>query len=229
MQIPEHQLELWNAYQEYERQKVRSKSLPALDRFVASLLELPPTDWHSWALNLAQRVVDCGDDITIRFPLFYSILFPALRGALAGSRPGASRWLAGFSQFLYQSPACFDQLPENQRTEIGLLRAALVHEPNDQLARSRLIPALARQLENAIHEVPSGVLWGQNGANVGQCAELRAELDEFCRLAVTERVTRQYQELIDACQLHFNAYPHYLANHQRTSSYAEYLWKFHDA
>ena len=80
----------------------------------------------------------------------------------------------------YKSPECQAQLTEDNCTEIGLLRTALSHDANDNLARRRLLVAFAYHLEYAIHEVPSGVLWGNNVANIAQCAQLRTELAEFC-------------------------------------------------
>lgn len=221
--IPSHQRQLWEMYCACERRRIRAESLLALNRFIDSMLELPDTVWHEWILNVAERVVDQREEIEVRVPFFRSLMFPALRNGLREARPGCARWLAEFSQQLYQSPSCQMELPEEQRTEIGLLRTAIAHDTNDSMSRHRLIDALAYQLENAIHEVPAGVLWGNDGASVDQCRELREELDEFCVLTDVEKSTADHEDLIALCQLHFNAYPDYLTSQGEYTSYADFL------
>ena len=216
-------------YRDHEVQKVRSETLPALERFVESVLHVDTRDWHTWALDLSRRIVDEDEDIVVRFPLFRSVLFPALLAAISDARPGAARWLAGFNQLIYKSPECSAQLPEENRTEIGLLRTALSHDDNDHLAQRKLVDALADQFEYAIHEVPFCVLWDNNGANISQCDELRMGLDEFFELADAVNMSTKYGELIDECRLHFDAYSKYLTDNKGASSYEDFLSHFQDA
>ncbi len=63
-----------------------------------------------------------------------------------------------------KSPACRAQLGEDYEDPISLYQAALVHDPEDKRTRIALIHLLADGFEYALHELPSGVLYGQNGA-----------------------------------------------------------------
>jgi hypothetical protein len=71
--------------------------------------------------------------------------------------------------------------------------------------------------------VPSGVLYGIDGASPEQCQELEEELEEFCRMVVQETMQDHYAELIRLCRLHFRGYRDYLLRRDEYGSYAAYL------
>jgi hypothetical protein len=174
--IPDETMQLWSDYLAAEGVRVRQRPLVALDRFTDAVLLLSPEAWHPWALELAMHVVDKHDQIPIRLPLFRAVIFPALRTGLEKSIPGCARWLAGFAQLLCQSPACCDQLPENQRSEHGLLLRAVQDDPADTLAKKRLLIVMRSRFDYVLHELPSGVLYEQDGASITECDELMREL-----------------------------------------------------
>jgi hypothetical protein len=119
--IPAETERFWIDYIATERIRLRQESLGALDRFIDALLRLPPEVWHPWVRQLARRIVDEGEDIPVRMPLFRTVIFPALLADMQNSAPDAARLLAGFGQFLYKSPSCTDQLPQNRRSAFDLL------------------------------------------------------------------------------------------------------------
>ena len=203
---------LWDEYLRQERQSVRSPILPTLENFIDALARTSVEYRTSWALKIAEAVVDQKKGIPVRLPLFRKVLFPALLSGYREQIPGCARWLAGFYQLLYNSPGCLDQLSPNERFVPNLLRAALQVDPNDTRSRGQLIGVLASHLEYAIHEVPSGVLFGSNGASIAECDLLVEELDEFSRLASADGCIERYRGLVDDCRLHFVAYRDYLGN-----------------
>ncbi len=221
--LTEVQRKLWEAYEAAEGRAPREEKLRALDGFLDSLGTSPQTDWFPWARSIAEQVVDHGVKLVMRRPLFERAVFPAL---LAGHRdrlPGSARWLAGLSDRLQRCTACREQLQPEEATELGLLRVAIRHEPGDHRSRLRLIDKIASRLRYSIHEVPSGVLDGIDGATPEQCLELEEELTEFCRLIAQEDMRERFAELIQACRLHFRGYRDYLLHREKYRSYAEYL------
>jgi hypothetical protein len=141
---------------------------------------------------------------------------------LRQQEPGCARWLAGFSNLIYQSPECAESLGD-EASEIALLRKALRLDQDDALARERLIHALRWQLEYSLHELPSGVLFGADGATVEECEKLQEELAEFERLVLAHGTRAEHQEIIQECRLHYWAYPNYLRRRSQFESYADYL------
>jgi hypothetical protein len=216
------QRKLWEAYEAAEGRAPRAEKLRALDAFLDVLETSPPVEWYSWARSIAEGVVDHGVNLVIRRPLFERAVFPALLAGFHAGLPGSARWLAGLSQHLLHSPGCREKLPGGG-TELGLLWAAVNHDSGDRLSRIRLIEKIADRLRYSIHEVPSGVLYGMDGASPEQCQELEAELEEFCRLVAQEKLQERYAELVGACRHHFRGYRDYLLHREMYESYAAYL------
>jgi hypothetical protein len=221
------QLALWETSLRAEGRAMRGRKLAALGAFLDAL-PAGPADWHSWALALARRVVDGGEDFVIRTPLFERAVFPALLAGRGAGLPGCARWLAGLAQHLYRSPSCRTQLPAGEQTELGLLRAAVRQDENDHVSRRRLVAVLAERLRYSLHELPSGVLYGMDGATPEQCLELEQELDEFVGLVAGTNDAAAYGGLVETCRLHFPAYRDYLLNREAYTSYEDYLTRMGD-
>lgn len=213
----------WQAYQAAERDRLRSVTMQRLQTLIEALLACDEAVWHAWALDFARSSIDEHDQTPVRLPLFREILFPALFAGLQHAQTGCARWLAGFAQLLYKSAECRDQLPAEWRTEIGLLQEAMRTDPNDGLARSRLVKAMAWQLEYSLHELPSGVLYGHDGATLPQCKELQADLAKFERLVKHLPDATAHASLIADCRFHYGAYADYLARQGHFGSYHDYL------
>lgn len=221
--LNQEQEKLWQEYLEHEQVRIHSVSLDALEKFVTGLEAKSLEVWSDWVYEICRRVVDEGEDIPVRFPLFRRILFPVLLIGYQQSKAGCARWLSGFSQLLYKSPECRVQLGEENSSNKSLLLTALNHDPDDDVSRSKLIRAISNDLDFALHELPSGVLYGHNNANIEQCKVLEEELNEFRVLIRTAGVESKYADLVEDCQTHFIAYRDYLQRRADFSSYAEYL------
>src|SRR5829696_5140397 len=154
--LNEVQRDLWNAYWEAENRAPRAQKLAALDAFLNVLTTSPPAQWFPWARWLAEQVVDQGADLVIRRPLFERAVFPALLAGFRAHLPGSARWLAGLAENLGRSPECREQLPPQEWTELGLLRAAVRDDPGDRRSRLRLIDTLADRVRFSLHELPAG-------------------------------------------------------------------------
>jgi len=220
--LTDNQRKLWEAYETAEDRAPRAEKLQVLNAFLDALVISPPADWFPWARSIAEQVVDHGLNFVIRRPLFERAVFPALLAGYQSRLPGSARWLAGLTQHLLHSPSCRESLPGGG-TELGLLCAAVKHDPGDRRSRLRLIDRIADRLRYSIHEVPAGVLYGIDGASPEQCQELEAELEDFRRLVEQECMQDRYAELIRACRLHFWGYRDYLLHREKYSSYAAYL------
>ncbi len=223
--LTEVQRKLWEAYEAAESRAPRAEKLLALDAFLNALVVSATKAWFPWARSIAEQVVDHGINFVIRRPLFERAVFPALLAGYQARLPGCARWLAGFAENLWRCPGCREQLQPEELTELGLLWAAIRHDPGDRRSRLRLIDKIADRLRYSLHELPSGVLYGMDGASPEQCQELGEELEKFCRLVAQEEMEERYAELIRNCRLHFGAYRDYLLSREQYSSYAEYLSK----
>jgi hypothetical protein len=214
---------LWDNYRGAESLGTRSDMLQTLNLFIAELQLASKETWKPWALGLAAQIVDDGADIPVRHALFERILFPALVEGLNERLPGSARWLAGLSQHLYRCSTCAMQLGVERATEWALLREAMTEDPEDHRSRQRLIKVIANQLRHTLHEVPSGVLYGMDGATVSQCDELVLELEEFRSLVTAEGCAADYAQLVSECDFHFTAYKKYLLDRPSYENYDSFL------
>ena len=162
-------------------------------------------------------------------PLFRRAILPTLEAAIANRTPGAARWLAGFAQHIYKCGDLKPRLIDGSLTEHTLLLTAIEHDPNDSIARRKLLDLLVRRLDYTIHELPSGVLYGHDGATIDQCREMLDELDDFSHHAEILGVADDYSDLVGKCRFHYNTYAKYLTDRRGASCYADYLSQVSDA
>jgi hypothetical protein len=109
-------------------------------------------------------------------------------------------------------------LPGGMETKEGKRSLSVVPADIDQSRYDR-----DRQwLDHAVHELPTGVLYGADGATSGQCAEMLVALDEFAGVCARLWLD-DHTEFIQACRWHFDHYPHYLGRRRHFLDYATYI------
>jgi hypothetical protein len=199
---------LWEDYIAAEHDRIRDVTMPALDRFIDALLQQPSEEWMLWAKDLAAGISDSDADIPVRFPLFRRVLLPALARGVLAKEPGPARWLAHFGLLSFHSDLA--GLPTNLRTPVDLLREALRVDPTDVRARERIIAQHRSFLEYTVHELPAGVLYGQNGATATECLELLELLEEFKTHVEAAGRRPEFEALIAECELHYRRYREYI-------------------
>ena len=212
---------LWDSYLAAEHDGIRAVTMPALERFLDALLESPADTWKRWAKEIAADISDRSVSIPMRFPLFRRVVLPALAEGVLRQERGCARWLASFESLLLNS--CETHLPPELRTGVALLAEAVRLDPSDHIARGRLIDRQASYLEYTIHELPTGVLCGSDGASLNECEDLIALLGEFKAHVVVMRQEARYSELIRECEFHYNAYASYLRTGPPYEGYDRYL------
>jgi hypothetical protein len=78
------------------------------------------------------------------------------------------------------------------------------------------------RFEYALHELPTGVLYGHDGATIEQCGELLEELADYKRLADEAGLDGDH-DLVSKAGFHISAYRKYLGELGRYTNYAQYL------
>ena len=79
----------------------------------------------------------------------------------------------------------------------------------------------ARGLTFSIHEIPSGILNGMNGASVSDIPAMLKDLDEF--EMISKRLDQIDSNLIADCRKYYNAYKDYLQSLKEYKSFEDYL------
>jgi hypothetical protein len=221
------QQRLWEGYLHLERRGTRADREAALTAFVEGIRGSPQGEWVGWAQDLVRRIIDGREDVPVRLQLFEHVLFPALQAGRRNGRVDCTRWLCHFHHLLIRRPNCLLQLPPDERTMSGLLRAFLRVDPSNRPARQSLIKKHAEGFDYVLHEVPASVLFRGDGATEAECGLLLADLEEFSQLIAAEGAGDAYGALVWRCRLHLNAYPRYLRMKHQYAGYEAYLAEHH--
>lgn len=224
LQLLEHEeIVLWTHYLENEKEGQRKRALAPLDEFIAKLLAAPLPRQDLFAEQVCRLVVDEGMVLPIRHSLAVKPLYPYLVRAYDGGSPRAPWWIAHLYYHLDNSREWRKWFETNNLTPWTLLEEALRREPTNDAARQELILVMAGWLNYAIHEVPSGVLYGVNGASIDECQELLDVLDQFRALTRASGALELWEDRIREWELHFRGYADYLSHRDQYTNYAHYL------
>ena len=83
---------------------------------------------------------------------------------------------------------------------------------------------LLRFLEYTLHELPTGVLYGNDGACEDECADLMKKTYELEKLS--KQLDCEDSKFIEICRWHYERYPHYISRHKHFGSYKNYIMKY---
>ena len=210
---------LWRRYRELESRGDRGAFLRALEAFVARVESATPSVRRYWTDECLRAASDATAPVRLRAPLFQRVVFPELRSRYLAGDAASARALAEFSQDLFRYREGWEAL--GWPGEVDLWKEAYHRDPSSDFARMKLVASIARFIQYTLHELPAGVLYGNNSATVEQCSDLEAEL-AFFRKLLTSAETEQFMKLVELASFHYPAYREYLVQNRR-QGYAAFL------
>lgn len=178
----------------------RATASTALQPFIESFGSLEEkARWTRWYLENESY------GHRIRHEIYESIIFPVLRNGYENSDPWCILWLARTAQNFYSSQSLWAQI--DGKTGQSLLRELVELCPTHDEARANLLSNLIESFRYMVHEWPTGILYGCDGATADECLAIVADLDLARRLDsahlhddfledVSSKV-REYQERLD--------------------------------
>ena len=217
------EIALWTSYLDNETRGQRKRALAILDEFIARLSTASLARRNRFAAQFCTLVVDEGIALPVRHSLGVKLLYPYLVRAYDGGSARVPWWLAHLYRQLDNSREWREWFGANSLSPWTLLEEALRRDPTNEPARQELIVEMARWLDYAIHEVPSGVLYGSNGASIDECQELLDVLDLFRELTRTSGALELYEDRIREWEFHFRGYMDYLSHRDQYTNYAHYI------
>jgi hypothetical protein len=215
----------WERYLELERRDARKQALALLAELIRSVQEYPEAQRHAWLRWLCHLVVDRHEPLPIRHPLVRELMAPFLVEAERRGDADAPRWVDYFLEHFRGGAELWHGLEVRRKSPLQLLEAAVERNPEDVVARKALAEYLEYWFHSCLHELPSGVLFGFNGASVEECHILLrylALLEEQLRfLGERERSA----DFLRKCERHFRGYADYLSSPGQYTSYEDYIAK----
>ncbi len=161
--------EHFDAFKLYVESGRRAEAARSLADFVSSFVDLE--EKISWTRDYLAAE---GSERPVRHELYEYVVFPSLLDGLSRSEPWSLWGLARTAQNLYRSDNLWKQVA--YMTAEGFLDQLLVQCPDDDRARKALLSELVAGMHHAVHEWPSGILYGHNGATLHECADIVRDL-----------------------------------------------------
>ena len=168
------------------------------------------------------EIIDCltTKDITIRQPLFKNLIYPILSDKVEQSNVNAIKGLLKLNQHLvsYQG-----YTKDTKYSSWKLLEKGLSISPDDRQLLELYESKTREYLNYTLHEIPTGVLYGSDGATIEQCEELIKEAEKYELLC--KKLQLDKSELIQECKYYYPAYKNYLSIYKNYKNFAGYLDK----
>jgi hypothetical protein len=183
-------------------------------------------DLHASKLNFSleeiQEVISklLSNNATIRMPLFSQVIYPVLNQGIENKEVKAIKLLLSLTQQLYQYQSFTKQ---DTHSSASLIQQGLQSDPNDKELLSLQESRTKEYLLYTLHELPTGVLYGQNSASIPECNELLeyvAEYEYYCHKLKLNR-----SDLIRECKFYYSAYKDYLIDILLHKNFKDYLTK----
>lgn len=106
-------------------------------------------------------------------------------------------------------------------TAVELINKGLQLAPDDKELLQMYEVKTANYLYYSIHEVPIGIIYGNNGATIEQCNELLGlvkEYEQVCKMLGIDG-----SELIEDCKYYYSLYKEYLKVYRDYDGFKDYL------
>lgn len=159
-------------------------------------------------------------NITIRQPLYKHLIYPILSAQVAQNNVDAIKGLLKLDEQLISYQAYSH---DTKYTWAMLLDQGLNLAPIDTELLKISEQTTRNYLNYTLHEIPIGVLYGQDGATIAECDELLEKVIEYEKLC--NQLKLDEKELIENCKFYYTAYKAYLAVYPNYRNFEDYLNK----
>lgn len=163
-------------------------------------------------------------NICIRQPLFKNIIYPILKTGIENNKLEAIKAILKLERQLtsYQAYS-----KDYTITFWGLLEKALALAPMDKEILSLYHQKMKAYLLHTLHEIPLGVLYGNDGASIEECDILLKEVDIYESVCQKLNLIEE-KALIAECRYYYLAYKNYLPVYPQYGNFETFL-KLHSS
>ncbi|MBJ7429379.1 MAG: hypothetical protein JHD28_10555, partial [Bacteroidia bacterium] len=159
-------------------------------------------------------------NITIRQPLYKHLIYPILLVQVAQNNIDAIKALLKLDEQLTSYQAYSHDTTYSWEM---LLEQGLTIAPNDTELLKLSEQTTRNYLTYTLHEIPIGVIYGEDGATIAECDELLEKVIQYENLC--NELQFDERELIENCKFYYTAYKAYLAVYQNYQNFEDYLNK----
>jgi len=158
--------------------------------------------------------------IIIRQPFFREILYPILTQEIEKNNVDAMKALIKLDRQL----EAYKGYSKDLRYSYSLLlEKALTLVPEDRELLTTKELSKRTYFYYTLHEIPTGVLFGADGASIEECDALLYEISEYEKIC--GKLQRNESDLIKECRYYYSNYKKYLAVYTNYQNFSDYLNK----
>jgi hypothetical protein len=214
----------WDEYLEQETAGLRRVAMPLLGDFVAHVegyTEQRRVRLVRTLVSLARS--DRPPRVSLRHPLFDRVVPPVLLNEYDRDEPGSARTLLDFYHQLHGGGLCDEVIGDRDLSYWTLLERAMKQDPDGRDLQEEWLAMSQDWFEYATHDVPTGVLYGNDGATVSECEDLLAHVDQFEERAKALGVAEDHAESVQEWRYYFAGYREYLQRRDEFESFERFL------
>ncbi|GHU22712.1 hypothetical protein FACS1894172_05330 [Spirochaetia bacterium] len=170
-------IEYFNEYIKNKNMGIKTKTKEYVHKFIQSF-----ENYHEkelWTMEYLPTLQH-NHNKRIRNELFEALIFPVLLNGYNNKNISVMIWLVKLEQNLIQNQKLWKII--NYKSSIQIIRECYDLDPNNTEVIDIYLELKIQWIAYSIHEWPSGILIGMNGATAEQCKELVKELPFLYKL-----------------------------------------------
>lgn len=184
------QLEYYEMFLHYINRGQRKKASEAITMFINSFANDEKKSWVWSYLNS----LDQGNLPYIRYEIFRDLVYPVLKEGYLQNDVTSTIWLAKLYANIYYNKSIYNEV---NLSSIELLEKCVNIDPQNNEVKKLLLTQLIQWLAYCIHDWPSGILYGHNGANIEECQEIRNSISLARSLDIQQEHKAFLEDFID--------------------------------
>ena len=171
------EIDYFNEYLNYLNTGIKLKAKEYIKKFINSFVNYKEKEL--WTVEYLPKL-DMNNNRRIRNELFEEIIFPVLLNGYNNKNISLMVWLVKLSQNCYQNKKIWEKI--NYKTDLEIIKECYELDPNNTDVIDLYLELEVKWISYAIHEWPSGILIGNNGATKEECKELLREIPFLIKL-----------------------------------------------
>ncbi len=152
-------------------------------------------------------------------PLFAQLMYPVLEREIASGNLQAIHVMLHYTTWLNKDTLM--QKLYAGYSEGAVIKRYFPHEPDDREVLLKKEALLHKAVDDALHELPHGVLYGKDGATLDGCKELLDLLEAYTSTCQKLQIDRHAD--IRYYAMHFQRYQDYLLHRHLYKNYLDHI------
>lgn len=185
-------IEHYNEFIRFQEKGLKKQATESVRAFISSFMD--DKEVQDWVWSYLPEL-KTNQHSRIRHETFVELVYPVLNRGYQAEEYKPTLWLGKLIQNIYQAPKLHEEL--NHITDNQLYRKCFKLNSEDNEVRSLLLQNIVQWLDYCIHEWPSGILYGNDGATLKQCQEIREEVEFAKKLDANKEYSDFFSDFED--------------------------------